>query len=76
MNKFLCRDCKNIFEAKPVKKEYIDPVFGPCSSNIANCPDCSKECNEYVKPKPQKASSQPIMSSCDAKSCNTCPGMN
>ncbi len=76
MIKFVCKDCNKIFEADPIKKEYFDPIFGPCSKAVAKCPDCNMECNEYIKPKPQKASSQPAMPSCSTGSCNNCPSMN
>lgn len=52
--KFHCKSCDNIFEAEGIKKEYTDPVFGPCSSYYANCPDCAGESKEYFRPKPQK----------------------
>jgi len=74
--KFLCRNCDKIFDAEAVRKEYTDPIYGPCSKNVTNCPDCKTECSEYVKPKPQKASSQPVMPSCATGSCSGCPSMN
>lgn len=76
MEKFVCKECDKIFEAKPVKKEYNDPVFGPCVKYVAECLDCKAECSEFVKPKPQKASSQPAMPSCSTGTCGSCPTMN
>jgi hypothetical protein len=45
--KFKCFDCNNVFEAKGKKKEYIDPIYGPCSKWVSSCPDCKSEISEY-----------------------------
>ncbi|MFC2097783.1 hypothetical protein ACFLSI_05555 [Bacteroidota bacterium] len=72
---FKCRKCNTTFKADPVRKEYIDPVYGPCFKFVAECPDCKQESGEYIKPKPQKANSKPDIPSCASGSCLGCPGM-
>ncbi len=54
MIQYQCTQCGHIFESKGIKTEYIDPVFGACSKNIAECPECKGEALEYRKPKPVK----------------------
>lgn len=52
---FKCYNCETRFEAEGFKKEYIDPMYGPCSKVVAECPSCKGEASEYREPKPQKA---------------------
>jgi hypothetical protein len=74
MPKFYCEACSREFEAvKPVKKEYKDYLLGPCSKNIAYCPECGRESGEKLVPKPQKADKK--MDYCDGN-CHHCPGQN
>lgn len=54
MNKFKCDSCQKIFEAAGIKKEYKNPIYGPCWKRVANCPDCGIECDEFR----QKSSSK------------------
>ena len=62
-SKFYCKSCDRIFDAEGTKAEYLDPVFGPCASYVANCPDCGTGSKEYFKPKQYK-SSQENMPAC------------
>ena len=55
---FFCPKCNTIFNGDPVRKEYIDPIYGPCFKFVANCPDFKHESGEFIKPKPQKANSK------------------
>ena len=55
-SKFYCKNCDQIFETERIKKEYTDPVFGPCVSYHAFCPDCDMECQEYFNPKKFRSS--------------------
>ena len=73
---FICRKCDSIFSANPVRKEYIDPMYGPCFKSIAKCPVCNEECGEYVKPKPQKAKQTANFPSCATGDCHSCPHKN
>lgn len=52
---FKCYSCEKIFHSDGVKKEYFDPMYGPCSKMVAKCPTCAAEASEYRAPKPQKA---------------------
>ena len=76
--KFICKNCNKIFTADPIRKEYHDPIFGPCFKYIADCPQCDKESNEYRKPKPQKAGNKQDLPSCASGSCsvNGCSALN
>jgi len=68
--KFKCSDCDLLFEAERIKEEYIDPIYGPCSRNVADCPQCGKSAREYVKPKQVRKSSEPVMApSCGPGGC-------
>jgi len=69
--KFKCYTCEEIFEAEGTKKEYIDPVYGPCSKMVAECPVCFAEASEYREPKPQKASG---VAAGDVAPCGMTPG--
>ena len=55
--KFKCYTCEVVFEAEGRKKEYMDPMYGPCSKVVADCTECGGEAIEYRDPKPQKAGS-------------------
>ncbi|MFH1322063.1 MAG: hypothetical protein ABII90_15600 [Bacteroidota bacterium] len=70
--KFQCRDCKEVFQAKPKRKEYISPIYGPCVSFFANCPNCSTESPEYIKQKPSKTIAAVDAPTCGDGSCD-CP---
>lgn len=62
---FNCKICGVDFEVEsPTKKEYTDPVFGPCSIYVAHCPKCNAECSEKPRHKPHKKeqSSKPLFS--------------
>ena len=63
-NRFYCKTCDKIFETEGIKKEYTDPVFGPCASYLASCPDCNSECKEYFKPKHFKTVSAETIPPC------------
>jgi hypothetical protein len=47
MNEYKCYDCGHIFKAKGKKKEYNDPIYGPCSKMIARCPSCGEEAIQH-----------------------------
>ena len=67
---FHCKKCDIVFTAEGTKVEYNDPVFGPCASYRADCPECGADCGEKIKPKVQKKSSVDSVPSCgDSKSC-------
>lgn len=57
MKEFQCRTCDRIFDAEGTMKEYMSPVYGPCSKEVAVCPDCGEEATEKIKPKQAKNSS-------------------
>jgi hypothetical protein len=57
---FKCYNCDTRFEAEDFKKEYIDPMYGPCSKMVAECPKCGGEASEYREPKPQKVESSSV----------------
>ena len=61
---FKCYNCWNKFEAEGYKKDYIDPIYGPCTKVAAACPECGGEASEYREPKPQKASSAKATAPC------------
>lgn len=66
MEKFYCKSCQKIFEAKGKKKEWESSVFGKCWKLVSFCPKCGKECDEW---RPQSSSKN----SCSG-TCSTCPG--
>ena len=68
---FKCYTCEEIFEAEGRKKEYIDPMYGPCSKMVAECQTCHAEASEYRAPKPQKAGGG---ASRDMAPCGMTPG--
>ena len=68
MEKFECNSCKKTFEAEGTKKEWNDPIYGPCMKFVANCPDCGAECNEYRVPVVQKQAEAMPAPSCGAAS--------
>ena len=70
-HQFYCNDCDKIFTAEPGRKEYVDPVYGPCMSITATCPDCNAECAEYRKPKPKTEKKAPQIPQCGSGTC--CP---
>lgn len=55
-----CKNCNLDFEVQALqKKEYTDPVFGPCAQYAACCPQCNSECSEKplrMAPRKEKAS--------------------
>ncbi len=61
---FKCYSCEAIFLAEGTKKEYVDPMYGPCSKVVAECPTCNAESSEYRAPKPQKAGSNGEIAAC------------
>jgi hypothetical protein len=67
---FYCNNCDKIFPAEPNRKEYIDPVFGPCTTLTAKCPDCNADCSEYRKPKPKAVKKILQGPSCSDGSCS------
>lgn len=70
MPKFYCQDCSFEFDSdKPIKKEYKDYILGPCSKNVAPCPQCGIESGEKIVPKPQRAEKQ--NTNCDGN-CRHC----
>jgi hypothetical protein len=70
-DKFWCTSCKNIFEAKGNKKEWIDPIYGPCMKFVAACPKCKMECDEYRDPNAQKKQSSSQVTACGGN-CHSC----
>ncbi len=69
--KFWCVSCKHIFDASGIKKEWTDPIYGPCMKFVAPCPKCNAECDEYRDPNAQKKLSQPQNMGCSG-CCNSC----
>ena len=62
--KYWCASCKKIFEAKGKKKEWKDPIYGPCLKFVAKCPLCKTECDEYRDPNAQKKQASPQGMTC------------
>ncbi len=73
--KFRCLACHVDFESEGTRKEYHDPIYGPCAKVIAPCPECGAECGEHRSPKPRKADSSNDFSCPSAPSggCGCCP---
>ncbi len=71
--KFYCKSCNVYFTTEGTKVEYNDPIYGPCASYRADCPECGEDCSEYVKPKPQKSEDNNIPS-CGAAGGSCCGG--
>ena len=69
--KFWCASCKNIFEAKGNKKEWNNPIYGPCMKFVAECPKCKAECDEYRDPNAQKKQSSSQSMTCGGN-CHSC----
>lgn len=70
--KFKCYDCDVVFEAKGKKKEFVDPVYGPCSKWVAKCPECKVDASEYNPPL-EKGKSSRQMPSCGMEGgCASC----
>lgn len=70
--KYWCASCKNIFEAVGEKKEWKDPIYGPCMKFVASCPSCKAECGEYRDPNASaKKSNMPPMG-CAGGNCSSC----
>lgn len=72
---FVCAVCQVEFEHEGIKKEYVDPIYGPCAKTVAPCPECEAESTEYRPPKPQKAnksSDNGICSSERGPGCASC----
>lgn len=60
-----CKICRIDFEVEsPTKKEYTDPIYGPCTKYVAYCPKCNTECLEKPRLRPAKKeqSSMPLFS--------------
>ncbi len=72
LKKFYCEKCKLIFEGIPRSKEFINPVYGPCTTLISDCPKCSNEVSEYYKPKPKVSSTNKETLPCGKDSCACC----
>jgi hypothetical protein len=73
MSTYFCDYCRTEFDTdKPIKKEYTDYFLGPCSKNIAYCPQCGQESNEKLIPKPQKntPASPPDYCTGDCRHCS------
>jgi hypothetical protein len=47
MEKFYCKNCQKIFEARGEKKEWESSIFGRQWKLVAKCSDCDVECEEY-----------------------------
>ena len=70
MTTFYCENCRRDFDIKdPQKKEYTDPVFGPCWKYEAECPECNALCTEKPKSKPLKKEKSTMPLYCQ----NSCP---
>lgn len=69
--KFWCALCKKIFEARGKKKEWKDPIYGPCLKYVASCPTCKAECDEYRDPNAQRKSASMPEMSCGGN-CHSC----
>lgn len=66
---FYCEKCGKKFDSEGTKKEFNDPIYGPCQTNVASCPDCSCESSEYKEPKPQKSTIGYSTPSCSGGCC-------
>ena len=73
--KFWCSDCKKIFTAEGIKKEWNDPIYGPCKKYVTECPECKTECNEYREPSVAKRSEPMPQMSCSGH-CHGCEHAN
>ena len=51
IRKFVCEECNLIIDAKGIKQEYTNPIYGPCERYIETCPSCQQEIREYKEPK-------------------------
>ena len=73
---FKCYNCELLFSAEGRKKEFIDPMYGPCSKIVAPCPGCGNDASEFRAPKPQKAQSSASMAPCGMSpgqaGCSSC----
>ena len=73
---FKCYNCEFSFSGEGRKKEYIDPMYGPCSKIVAPCPSCGNDASEFRTPKPQKAQSASSIAPCGMTSgqagCSSC----
>lgn len=66
---FYCEKCGKKFEAEGSKKEFNDPIYGACHTNVASCPDCNCESAEYKAAKPQKMNPGFTAPSCSGGCC-------
>jgi hypothetical protein len=73
--KFWCGKCKKTFTAEGIKKEWNDPIYGPCMKYIANCPECETVCNEYRDPSVQKKTAPLPVAECGGH-CHGCEYAN
>jgi hypothetical protein len=73
--KFYCSECKITYTAEGIKKEWNDPIYGPCMKFMAYCPACTKECNEYRDPNAQKKTATMPAGGCGGQ-CTSCEYAN
>jgi hypothetical protein len=73
MKEYKCYDCNKIFKAKGSKKEFIDPIYGPCSKWVALCPHCGAESVQH-DPKPGKSKKTSMAPCGKYDSCSCCGG--
>lgn len=68
MEKFYCQNCKKIFRAKGEKREWESPIYGKCWKQVAKCPVCSTECDEY-RPRISSKKKETPPPSCGCRAC-------
>jgi len=73
--KFYCADCKKTFIAIGTRKEWKDPIYGPCMKYVAACPGCKTECSEYREPSVAKKSTPMPQMGCEGQ-CHNCEYAN
>ncbi len=70
MKTYKCFDCRHIFQAEGEKKEFVDPVYGPCLKWNAQCPLCGAEAVQHEsKPGKQKSGGGAPCGKYDSCSC-------
>ena len=61
---FYCQKCDVKFAHTGIKKEYHDPVFGPCAKYMAPCTKCREEVDEFRRPKQSSTYKPESMAPC------------
>ena len=73
---FVCTDCKKQYTAVAEKKEYVDPVYGPCTIFISVCPFCGGEGREYSPDMSGSCDTEDTGFSCPSGGCCSGCGNN